>query len=148
MDDAFAQVCANVYGNGEGTTAADLVGVTALNDSSKNLVSAMSGNTTVTTMDFRQFPKLGLRAKLNWNQQHVQNVYISTIERMMVCAWNGLGPTVNGKPHVDKLIIGEMIWADTTYPNTSFLSGDTDSNCSFGTIAIRNIHVPSNATKI
>lgn len=31
LDDAFAQVCANVYGNGEGTTTADLVGIENLN---------------------------------------------------------------------------------------------------------------------
>lgn len=38
MDDAFSTVCANLYGNGEGVTLADIAGVTSLKDSTKNLV--------------------------------------------------------------------------------------------------------------
>lgn len=108
----------------------------------------MNGNTTVTTMDFRQFPKLALNGTFIWSQRYVQNVYVNVASTINPQNFNDLGPLVNGKPYLDKLIIGELNWTDTVHPNLAILHGSVNNNCSYGTLAIRNIYAPSNATRI
>lgn len=150
LDDAFAQVCANVYGNGEGTTAADLVGITSVTQEGKNLFSAITGNTSVVTMDFRQFPKLdfGGSRKL-WNLPNAQNVYIDSAEGFQISNFHTLGPTVDGKPHLNKLLVRELNYPQSANKNIRILAGtDTVSQCTFDTIGIRNMHLQAGTSTV
>lgn len=147
MDDAFATVCADLYGNGEGVTSADIAGVNSLT-SPKNLVQAVQNNSDIVTLDFRSFPRLDFSAANNWNLPSLQNIYVDSVSAITVKFFKNTGLIVNGKNYLDNIIVGTYRFTDTRYTTNNILQGDVSNPNTFGTIAIRNFDLHDGITKV
>lgn len=147
MDDAFATVCANVYGNGEGVTSADIAAVQSVT-SPQNLLQAIQNNSDIVTLDFRSFPRMNLSGERNWNLPSLQSVYANSVSVLSISSFRNTGPITNNKYYLDKIIIGTLRYTDTHYTSFRVLQGATTNPNTFGTIAIRNFDPHDGVTKI
>lgn len=140
LDNAFGQVCADLYGDGYGVTQAQLLSVSNLDS-----LKAVS-DSSVTKLDLRKFPSFAY-AEAVWGFSNVTEIYINScgsltqqMSQVEVTSFRNMGTVVEDKRYIDKLIINNVYFSG----NGRFLRGQSvaeRNDTNFGTIAIRNIQL-------